>query len=765
MNGLQPRDHDPDLPRLLVGETLRVPTGENLCAMLRDTLAQQRAPLPVSARLLWARWKPRTALSTVHAVACEDGVARLVTVRQHRGRKSGGRVHSRSAELAAPWLPAGVASDGTVLTVWPQDSELPGLARALDIARLSRLVEDGPLGEGGSIRRRRSSFETLRYKPSRRAVLRLDLVLRDADERLFTRHAILRVLTPDAAAASVRERAKLPDGFAPKVLLHEDTTGMVVEEFVPAKVAETVDEALDRVAMERVVALREALERTGESFGEQWIEDETESLSSLLEIDPATHARAARILARNARRRVRLARVHGDYHPGQIAYAADGRVLVYDWDECRVDEIATDAATWAAERMRGKDAEFAEELLARLLDADRGLDERALRERVVMELVRRASGAVRRLELGARELAAASVDLAEKLQPGGAAAPVSGDLLLPALMRAGMEEEQVERVEVRKDGALVVTTADFGALLAKGRRVARFGLSEDYDIPAAQRMAQRVAAGEARIVSWRPGRRLVAAGMEHGVEVYWKCLKPGAAIETHMRHEMHRGALMAAGFRVPRLLSVDRAWDVCAFEAMGGGQWRPDDEAATKLVAQALRRWREAQPAGLAAVHDAQAELAVCQRFASRLLAAGANLDWSARRLLSMLPARVALDQSPRCNAHRDFYEKQVLVDGEHVVLLDLDLAGRSAPEQDPSNAALHMRLAAFLGECDGPRQQRCERAFLRELRVDTATAQWKLWTALNALRMALVHAPRPRTRHAVPYLLRIGTQAAEGLE
>ena len=765
MNGLQPREHDPEILRLLVGETLGVPSGERLCAMLRDTLAQQRTPLPVSARLLWARWKPRTALSTVHAVACEDGVARLVTVRQHRGRKGGGRVHSMAAELAAPWLPAGVASDGTVLTVWPQDAELPGLARALDIARLSRLVEDGPLGEGGSIRRRRSSFETLRYKPSRRAVMRLDLVLRDADEKLFTRQAILRVLTPDAAAASVRERSKLPEGFAPKVVLHEATTGMVVEEFVPAKVAETVDEALDRTAMERIVALREAVARGGEEFGEQWIEDETESLAALLEIDPDVHARAARILAHNARRRVRLARVHGDYHPGQIAFAADGRTLVYDWDECRVDELATDAATWAAERMRGRGLEFAEDLLGRLLEADRGLDERALRERVVMELMRRAAGAVRRLELGARELAAASVDMAEKLQPGGAAVPVSGDLLLPALQRVGMEEQSVERVEVRKDGALVVTTADFGALLAKGRRVARFCLAEDYDIPAAQRMAQRVADGQARIVSWRPGRRLVAAGLEHGVEVYWKCLKPGAALETHMRHEMHRAALVAAGFEVPRLLSVDREWDVCAFEAMGGRQWSPDDEAAARRIAQALRRWREAVPAGLAAVHDAQAELAVCQRFASRLLAAGAELDWGARRLLSQLAGRVELDQSPRCNAHRDFYEKQVLVDGERIVLLDLDLAGRSAPEQDPSNAVLHMRLSAFLGECEAHKQIRAEGAFLAELGVDATTRPWKLWTALNALRMALVHLPRPRTRHAVPYLLRLSAQAAGGLD
>lgn len=768
MNGLESREHDPAIVRLLPQETLAAPSGEQVCALLRETLAQGAVAQPLTARLLWARWKPRTALSTVHAVACDDGQTRLVTLRRHSGGKSGGRIEDRAAELAAPWQPMALAADGALISVWPHDGELPGLPRALDLARLSRALEETPLAAGGHIRRRRSSVGLLRYKPSRRAVLRLDLVLRDANERLFERQAILRVLTPAAAASSARERAALPAGFAPRIWLHEERTGLLVEEFLLAKLAFGLlaDDALDLLAMERSAALRAAQGASSKSGStDEWIEDETASLLALFEVDPELHARTARLLARHSRRRVALARVHGDYHPGQIALTDDGRTVVYDWDECRLDEVCTDAATWAAERMRTLDAGAGEVLLERLLKADPLLDERQLRERVVMELLRKAAGSIRRLELGAVSFARNMTDLAEKLRPDAGSVPVGGDLLLPALLRADVDEADVERVEVRKDGALLLTTRGFEALLVKGRRVARFTLAEDSDLPAAERMAARVAAGTARMVSWRPGRRLVVVGTEQGRSVYWKCTKRGGAVDLHVQHEMHRPQLEMCGWHVPRLMSVDRAFDICTLEAAEGEPWRCDDRDHARRIAQLLRCWRESGGTGGQAVHDARAEYATCERFAARLTAAGAELDWSARRMLAQLRGLLVLDNSPRCNVHRDFYEKQVLVQGESCTLLDLDLAGQGAPEQDPTNALLHARMAAVLGECDPRRQQEAEHVFLATLGSDTGTQQWHLWLALNALRMALVHMPRPRTRHAVPLLLRTAAEATAQLD
>jgi hypothetical protein len=768
MNGLESREHDPGIVHLLPQEMLTAPSGEQVCALLRETLAHGTAGQPLSARLLWARWKPRTALSTVHAVACDDGQTRLVTLRRHQGGKSGGRIEDRAAELAAPWQPMALTADGALISVWPHDGELPGLPRALDLARLSRALEETALAAGGNIRRRRSSVSLLRYKPSRRAVLKLDLVLRDQNEQLFERQAILRVLTPEAAAASARQRAALPSGFAPRIWLHEERTGLIVEEFVAAKLAFGVlnDDLLDRLAMERAAALRVAQGAPVKSgAAEEWIEDETASLLALFAVDPELHARTARLLARHARRRAALTRVHGDYHPGQIALTDDGRTVVYDWDECRMDEVCTDAATWAAERMRTLDAEAGEALLDRLLKADAGLDERQLRERVVMELLRKAAGSIRRLELGAVSFARNMTDLAEKVRPDAGSVPVGGDLLLPALLHATVDEADVERVEVRKDGVLLLTTRSFEALLVQGRRVARFSLAEDSDLPAAERMAARVAAGSARIVSWRPGRRLVVVGADQGRKVYWKCTKRDGAVDLHVQHEMHRPQLEMCGWQVPRLMSVDRAFDICTMEAVEGEPWRWDHVEQAQRVAQLLRCWRESGGTGGQSVHDARAEYATCERFVARLTAAGAELDWSARRVLAQLRALVVLDTSPRCNVHRDFYEKQVLIHGEVCTLLDLDLAGQGAPEQDPTNALLHARMAAVLGECDARGQQEAERAFLSVLGSDTKTKQWQLWMALNSLRMALVHMPRPRTRHAVPFLLRTAAEATAQLD
>ncbi len=762
MNGLEAREHDPMLTGLLPRETLRVPATDELAELLGATLVGPSGPRPVSSRLLWARWKPRTALASAHAVLCDDGATRLVSVRRHQGGKDPGRVDPRAQELAAPWACAGVAPDGTLLSCWPHDPELPGLPRALDLARLSRALEETELGAGGRIRRRRCSTALLRYKPARRAVLALELVLRDAADGLHERRAVVRVLTPGAAVSSASQRDALPPGFAPRLLWREDRTGILVEEHLAARPGVEAWGAmeLDALAMRRSAELREACGLGGE----EWIEDETASLAALFEVDPRLHAIAARLCERHARRKARLRRVHGDYHPRQLARDAAGGIVVYDWDECRIDEDGADAACWAAERLRGARSAQADDLLARLLAADPALDEGALRARLAMDLVRKAAGAIRRLEAGALELAASALDLAEELEPRRALGPASSDQLLVAWEQAGVDERDIERVEPRKDGVLLCSTIDRQAVLVHGRRVARFGLEEDTDLPAAAHFAELAKRGEARIVSWRPSRRMVAQALADGLPAFWKCLPAGASTLLHARHELLRPSLVRCGWRVPRLLHVDRRRDALAFEALEGAPWDPEDIGHARHIAQLLRRWREAPLVPVSEPHGAAAELATCERFATRLAAAGLEVDWTARRLLARLKHDLALDSSPRCNSHRDFHEQQVLCGPLDACLLDLDLAGPSAPEQDPSNAILHLRMAAFLGACDTRAQQSAEEVFLRELQIERDTRAFGLWFALNALRMALVHAPRPRTRHATPWLLRVAADAAEEL-
>ena len=51
MNGLESREHDPAIVHLLPQETLTAPSGEQVCALLRETLAHGTAGQPLSARL------------------------------------------------------------------------------------------------------------------------------------------------------------------------------------------------------------------------------------------------------------------------------------------------------------------------------------------------------------------------------------------------------------------------------------------------------------------------------------------------------------------------------------------------------------------------------------------------------------------------------------------------------------------------------------------------------------------------------------------
>ena len=91
-----------------------------------------------------------------------------------------------------------------VLYTPPADREL-GLRHLLDAKRFSKLLRDGGLAEPGLVRRRRTSFELVRYKPERRAVYRVEIHLRDEQRTGFA--LAVRVL-PSAQAASVISRAE-----------------------------------------------------------------------------------------------------------------------------------------------------------------------------------------------------------------------------------------------------------------------------------------------------------------------------------------------------------------------------------------------------------------------------------------------------------------------------------------------------------------------------------------------------------------------------
>jgi aminoglycoside phosphotransferase (APT) family kinase protein len=103
---------------------------------------------------------------------------------------------------------------------------------------------------------------------------------------------------------------------------------------------------------------------------------------------------------------------------------------------------------------------------------------------------------------------------------------------------------------------------------------------------------------------------------------------------------------------------------------------------------------------------------------------------------------------------HRDFYEKQVLVDGTQAILIDFDTLCLADPAIDVGNFLAHLRLAGLqhLG-----RVKRLEEAFLaayRPMPSQDLQARVRAYTMSSLLRLACLYSLWPQWSHLAEPLL-----------
>jgi aminoglycoside phosphotransferase (APT) family kinase protein len=410
MTGLKPYARDRELPALAGEPELCPPTEAQLVELVRECLATGQEPTPVEAELVFARWKPGTAITATYRVRLDDGRTEHVTYKRYRGEKARSieqsYVPEEPLETDAPALaPFAVdAQAGWCLYTLPADRALPGLARALNLQRSARLLATS---FAERLRWRRSNATLLRYKPEHRAVLRLDLALRAADESLVERRVALRVLPPLEAVRIAGARAQCladDDGRAdeigtlvPRVLICEERSGLLFEEWLDVETfagddftqAEHAGAALARLHKRRAPSGAATRPRS--------------DCAELFAFDPELARASARLPAPPRARAATW--VHGDFHPDQVARVrADGRFVLLDLDALRGGLPVEDLAAWSADAAASGVAhdETARELLAGYRRAGGSLpDARELAEWCAQELRERAAAALRRLEAGA----------------------------------------------------------------------------------------------------------------------------------------------------------------------------------------------------------------------------------------------------------------------------------------------------------------------------------------------------------------------------
>jgi hypothetical protein len=248
----------------------------------------------------------------------------------------------------------------------------------------------------------------------------------------------------------------------------------------------------------------------------------------------------------------------------------------------------------------------------------------------------------------------------------------------------------------------------------------------------------RVRLRNVRLVRHKPGRRFLveyeldvaAAGeAERRVALLGKSRARGLDTRTFRT----TGALYEAGFDasafdgvcVPRPVGVLPELSMWLQEkAPGEAAWKgllgPDGPSLARRIAEAVHKLHRS---GVATrrQHGMAEEMAILRDRLARV--AQQRSAW-ARRLERLLAAceRVAasVPEPDPTGVHRDFYPDQVLVDGQRITLLDLDLYSAGDPALDVGNFAAHLIEFSLRTSRDPAALSACEEA-LEERFLDLA--------------------------------------------
>lgn len=446
MTGLRHWERDRELPLRAGQPELVAPDPEEVALLTAEHLL--RHPLdgdaPRVQKVDWeyARWKPGVSLTTCHRVHFDDGTDELVVLKRYAGDKA-----AVLAERDLPEDPPGLSprlraraflpGQRTALFAPQADREL-GLRYLLDPKRFPKLLRDSGLVEPGLVRRRRTVFELVRYKPERRAMYRVHLALRD--ERRTRFRMAVRVLPSAQVATTLALRrafeARGGGTLAPRVACAHPRHGLLVEHWLEDLETRASDdfahaaEAGRQLARLHAIPLSAATAVDGDS-GEPLSDAPPLELADASVEEPAQHAELFAEDAELGRRlgAIRVPRgvggprprtwLHGDFHPDQVANSPGGPLLL-DLDCLTQGDPALDLASWIADHLHEREhatfTEAADPLLeGYALGGGARPDAELLRRLVACELASRAAASMRRLERGALERAARSVERAESL--------------------------------------------------------------------------------------------------------------------------------------------------------------------------------------------------------------------------------------------------------------------------------------------------------------------------------------------------------------
>lgn len=325
----------------------------------------------------------------------------------------------------------------------------------------------------------------------------------------------------------------------------------------------------------------------------------------------------------------------------------------------------------------------------------------------------------------------------------------------------------IRRVEIGRKGWLDLTADAPG-----GQRWFRWDSGQsrellpehDRSLPLARRLP-----GNARVLSYRPDRRIVVEYEQHGqrvVEKGYRKGRSGLAADRYSCMEETRGC----GFVVPRLIRHRRETESLVFEHIPGESLTSRTASPDVLapLGAALRKLQEHGVAERLEPFGPEDELAVLDRWAAKVREASGGLprDWGQMRaeLERKRPdptwCRVGM-------THRDLHDRQLLMTQSGLAILDCDSLCRADVALDPANFVAHLHLRALQNDFDGRAADDASEAFLAGLSRSSERGfreRLGFYQTSSYLRLALVYSLRPRWLDRVPELVRLARTCLEPL-
>ena len=214
----------------------------------------------------------------------------------------------------------------------------------------------------------------------------------------------------------------------------------------------------------------------------------------------------------------------------------------------------------------------------------------------------------------------------------------------------------------------------------------------------------------------------------------------------------------ADGSRIPKPLAYVADWQLLLMEDVPGsslaGLEGPRIEPAVEAAGKALAKLHRT-PLKVPGRHTIEDEMGLLKGWVAVVSQVYPGMKATFEEAFSAV--RYALNECRSFEptlVHRDFYEKQVLVDGDQAILIDFDTLCLSDPTIDVGNFLAHLRLAGLqrLGSVE-----RLEEVFLAAYRPGPSQglpARVEAYTKSSLLRLACLHSLWPQWSHLAEPLL-----------